>query len=143
MKKLIIISIIQVLFFGKIFGQEKLKNIRIIDTVKFTGVLIYDNKYKKIVIKKFGKVNKFARKTEIEKEFKKAEYLFFDPFALKRLFKRQNNQTFQFCVDKSSENFLIDREKLLFDRYYVIPFKDNYFINILIDGKKFITLKCL
>ncbi len=112
------------------------------DTLKLTGFLIYDDKKEE-----FGLISNSERDTivcfsDIKKYYKKKEYVFIPPSDVKQHYRMINGKKLNLCVNEKREEYIVNKNKFIKKRYYIIYFYDEYFVKIFLDKKQYITFLC-
>jgi len=113
-----------------------------VDTIKLSGGLIVDKKKDIIFLKKDIIMAQIDKKI-IRKYIRKAEFKFIDPFDIKSIIRRNKDTSIKFCTDSNRTKKMMTKEDLISGRYFFIPFKEELFVIININGRRFITFKCM
>lgn len=135
--------LISVFVFVNIFAQgQSNSRFYFTDTVQISGVLIYDTKKGNNYVHVCQECDAISTCFAIKLAIKKNSYRLLEPNDIIALYRRINYQKLSFCKNENKEEYIMTNNKMLNERYYIIPFKDEYFIKVFYDGKEYITFKC-
>ena len=126
--------------FVKVNGQ---RSIELQDTIKLTGMLIYDSIKDECYFTTNLINTEGIKKSKIKKLIRNNDYVYIDRAEIISSVWRKERIRINFCVSENTTQYTIRGENLLYDRYYLIPIIDDWFITLNVDRKrKGITLKC-
>lgn len=112
------------------------------DTIQISGVLIYDSKKGNNYVHICNKCDSINSWIKIKLAILKSRYKLLEPNDVIVLYRRIYNQKLSFCKSERKEKYIMRNNNMFNERYFVIPFKNEYFIRLFYEDKEYITFRC-
>ena len=111
------------------------------DTIKITGRFIVDVKNEKVYLCKGNKTVKGGISIWYITKFRRYGN-FMGNDEVKARYRRITNKKLDICNSIKTQDYIVDEDKLINNRWFISQFKNEEFIQILYNGEKFLALKC-